>query len=147
MGGVGVPPAENLNRYFKYSPNHQKFCRPFFSTTYELPIFYPLCFNIHARNGGCTPLAPFRMLQPHGFANHGSRFTGRLTTHRSPASPIAARPPWCHNGHRRKISSPSGETTPLSPVSKHSERTSGSARQRSPLQVVPGSTVLSKWAF
>jgi hypothetical protein len=77
MGGVGALPdrtAENLNRCFKYSQNHQIFCRPFFSTTYELPIFYPLCFDIHACNGGGTPLAPFRMLQPHGSptTGHGS---------------------------------------------------------------------------
>src|SRR6266436_748269 len=27
-----------------------------FSCTYKLPIFYPLCFDIHASDGGCTPL-------------------------------------------------------------------------------------------
>src|SRR5712664_275884 len=26
-----------------------------FSYSYVLPIFYPLCFDIHACNGGCTP--------------------------------------------------------------------------------------------
>src|SRR5882724_11513828 len=30
--------------------------RSFFSFTYELPIFYPLCFDIHASDGRCTPL-------------------------------------------------------------------------------------------
>src|SRR5438093_437777 len=35
----------------------------FFSGTYELPIFYLLCFDIHVSDGGCTP-------QP----NHSSRF-------------------------------------------------------------------------
>src|SRR6266403_47868 len=29
-----------------------------FSCTYKLPIFYPLCFDIHASDGGCTPLQP-----------------------------------------------------------------------------------------
>jgi hypothetical protein len=61
--------------------------------------------------------------------------------------PIAAQPSWCHNCHRRNISSPSGETTPLPSVSKDSERTSGTGRRRSPLQVVPGSIVLSKRVF
>ena len=28
---------------------------PFFSCTYVEPIFQPLCFQIHACNGGCTP--------------------------------------------------------------------------------------------
>src|SRR5712692_5793541 len=27
--------------------------RSFFSCTYKLPIFYPLCFDIHASDGGC----------------------------------------------------------------------------------------------
>lgn len=38
----------------------------------------------------------------------------------------------------------SGETTPLPPVSKDSERTSGTVRWRSRLQVVPGSSVLTQ---
>jgi len=59
-----------------------------------------------------------------------------------PIRPIAAQTLWCHNSQRRKISLPSGETTPLSPVSKTSERTSGTARSWSPTQVVPGSSVL-----
>src|SRR5260370_28975855 len=29
---------------------------PFFSCTYVQPILQPLCFQIHACNGGCTPL-------------------------------------------------------------------------------------------
>ena len=38
--------------------------RSFFSYTYELPIFYPLCFDIHASDGGgvggpaALPLSP-----------------------------------------------------------------------------------------
>ncbi len=69
MGGVGVPPSENLNRYFKYSPNDQIFCRPFFSTTYEMPVFYPLCFDIHPSNAGYPPP---RVLWP------DARTSGRL---------------------------------------------------------------------
>ena len=46
-------------------------------------------------------------------------------TGRSPIRPIAAKRLWCHNPQRYEISSRSGETTPLLPVSKNSERTSG----------------------
>src|SRR6266851_3379294 len=49
----------------------------------------------------------------------------------SPVRPIAANRPWCHNWQRRENSSPSGETTPLPPVSKNRERTSGTVRRRS----------------
>jgi hypothetical protein len=34
---------------------HQIPRAPVFSFTYELPIFYPLCFDIHACNGGVYP--------------------------------------------------------------------------------------------
>jgi hypothetical protein len=61
--------------------------------------------------------------------------------------PIAAYAPWCHNWQRRAKSSRSGETTPLSPVSKNSERTSGTARSWSPTQVVPRYNVLTLRAF
>jgi hypothetical protein len=37
-------------------PVHQIFSAPLFSYDYKLPIFYPLCFDIHPCNGGCTPL-------------------------------------------------------------------------------------------
>src|SRR6266481_3572818 len=49
----------------------------------------------------------------------------------SPVRPIAANRPWCHNWQRRENSSPSGETTPLPPVSKNRARTSGTVRRRS----------------
>ncbi len=49
----------------------------------------------------------------------------------SPVRPIAANRPWCHNWQRRENSSPSGETTPLPPVSKNRERTSGTVRRLS----------------
>ena len=39
---------------------HQSLSRPFFSCSYKLPIFYPLSFDIHASDGGCTPLPTFR---------------------------------------------------------------------------------------
>jgi hypothetical protein len=58
MGGGGVSPSENLNYHFNYSPLHhaapihQNNPRPFVSTTYKLPLFYPLCFDIHPCNGG-----------------------------------------------------------------------------------------------
>jgi hypothetical protein len=65
------------------------------------------------------------------------------TCQSSPIRPIAADAPWCNNGQRRENSSPTGETTPLLPVSNDSERTSGTDhRSWSPLQVVPGSSVL-----
>ncbi len=83
---------------------------------------------------------------------HRSRDTShqsRITSH--PIGPIAAESLWCNNLQRREISSRSGETTPLPPVSNTRERTSGTVRQcsrsetpiRSGLQVVPGSSVLT----
>jgi hypothetical protein len=40
--------------------SHQNISRPFFSSTYKLPIFYPLCFDIHPCNGGYGPLPTFQ---------------------------------------------------------------------------------------
>jgi hypothetical protein len=37
---------------------HQIFSPPLFSYAYELPIFYPLCFDIHPCNGGVYPPPP-----------------------------------------------------------------------------------------
>ena len=34
---------------------HQIPSAPVFSSTYKLPIFYPLCFDIHPCNGGGVP--------------------------------------------------------------------------------------------
>jgi hypothetical protein len=48
-----------------------------------------------------------------------------VTNHQSPCRPIAPNLPWCNNWHRCENSSPTGETTPLPPVSKDSKRTSG----------------------
>jgi len=50
---------------------------------------------------------------------------------RTLAGPIAAKRPWCNNERRPRISSTSGETTPLPPVSKDTERTSGTVLRRS----------------
>src|SRR5258708_105032 len=65
-----------------------------------------------------------------------STFNCRLPTSyapptHSPIRPIAAERPWCHNWHWHAKSSRSGETTPLAPVSKTRERTSGTVRRRS----------------
>ena len=68
--------------------------------------------------------------------------TFNLQTFKRSERPIAAYAPWCHNWQWRTKSSPSGETTPLPPVSNDSERTSGTARSWSPTQVVPRSSVL-----
>jgi hypothetical protein len=52
------PPASALSR--SLVTNHQVPVAFVFSTTYELPIFYLLSFDIHASDGGCTPLPTFR---------------------------------------------------------------------------------------
>ena len=83
---------------------------------------------------------------PHSLAKNRGGGTSQHfnipTFRRSPIRPIAADRPWCNNERRRENSSRSGETTPLLPVSKNRERTSGAVRCWSPLQVVPGSSVL-----
>jgi hypothetical protein len=91
--------------------------------------------------GGCTPL----------FLPFPTFGRSKLQTFRRvSASPIAGRSPWCNNWQRHEIHHRQGETYCPQPVSKHSERTSGTVRLRSrsktPIrsgsQVVPGSTVL-----
>jgi len=79
---------------------------------------------------------------------------GRFNLRPVSARPIAAQSLWCNNSQRHEISSASGETSPLPPVSKDSERTSGTVRRRSRFipawpgsQVVPGSSVLTQKAF
>ena len=102
---------------------------PFPSITYKRPICNPFVFNsIQTAPGGVPPfLIPSIYYPP-------------PTTH-SPSSPIAGKRPWCNNEPRREKSSRSGETTPLSPVSKDSERTSGpaSATRRPRLEFDPDS--------
>src|SRR5260370_16533107 len=39
-----------------------------FSYSYVLPIFYPLYFDIHACNGGCTPLRGVSTAYPHSLS-------------------------------------------------------------------------------
>jgi hypothetical protein len=43
--------------FFKHSraTHHKGFFPLLFSVSYELPILQPLCFEIHACNGGCIP--------------------------------------------------------------------------------------------
>jgi hypothetical protein len=79
---------------------------------------------------------------------------GRFNLRPVSARPIAAQSLWCNNSQRHEISSASRETSPLPPVSKDSERTSGTVRRRSRFipawpgsQVVPGSSVLTQKAF
>ena len=52
--------------------------------------------------------------------------------------PIAAKRLWCNNSQRHGVRRWRRETYRLQPVSKRIERTSGTARSWSPLQVVPG---------
>jgi hypothetical protein len=56
--GWGPSRLKLLNHRLNFSPNHQKLSRSFVSTTYKLPIFYPLSFHIHPCNGGYGPLLP-----------------------------------------------------------------------------------------
>jgi hypothetical protein len=49
-----------------------------------------------------------------------------------PTSPIAVRNYWCHNPQRHQISSPSGETSPLPPVSKDTRAESGNCSTTAP---------------
>jgi hypothetical protein len=42
-----------------FTPFHQIPAAPVFSSTYKLPIFYPLCFDIHPCNGGVPPSSTF----------------------------------------------------------------------------------------
>src|SRR5260370_24111484 len=63
--------------------------------------------------------------------------TFNLQTFKRSERPIAAKRLWCNSPQKHQISSRSRETTPLPPVSKRRERTSGTARSWSPLQVLP----------
>jgi hypothetical protein len=83
---------------------------------------FPLIF---IRNtGGCTPLG-----LPIAFSQRCNVQPSNVPTF---PRPIAAKRLWCHNPQWHKFSSRSGETTPLSPVSKTSERTSGTSQFCSP---------------
>ena len=60
------------------------------------------------------------------------RRSGVRTFKRS-ASPIAAKRPWCHNWQMCTKSSPSGETTPLPPVSKNTRADIGNRSTTFPI--------------
>jgi hypothetical protein len=58
--------------------NHQSPVTIVFSTTYELPILQPLCFDIHASDGGCTPppnLSTFKCFNLQTFNDLSSFFS------------------------------------------------------------------------
>jgi hypothetical protein len=62
----GVHPIQFLKYYFNYCRPihfHQIPRPPFFSFTYKLPIFYPLCFDIHPCNGGVGWGSPVKSLK------------------------------------------------------------------------------------
>src|SRR5882672_5171172 len=48
-------PTCNSHSETQGPPPHHDHLRSFFSFIYKLPILYPLCFDIHASDGGCTP--------------------------------------------------------------------------------------------
>ncbi len=59
-------------------PLHNDRPRPFFSFTYELPIFYLLCFDIHASDGVyggcvCPRFAKSLTHRPHGVRKYRTR--------------------------------------------------------------------------
>src|SRR6267143_6493537 len=88
--------------------------------------------------GGVLPTFKCAFCIPNGVA-------GRSTFKPSndPPVPLQRKALGATIGKGARNSSRSGETTPLPPVSKDSERTSGTARSLSPSQVVPGSSVLT----
>jgi len=88
--------------------------------------------------GGVLPTFKCAFCIPNGVA-------GRSTFKPSndPPVPLQRKALGATIGKGARNSSRSGETTPLPPVSKDSERTSGTARSWSPSQVVPGSSVLT----
>ena len=71
-------------------PWHQTSDTPLFSVTYKLPIFYPLCFQIHPCNGGCTPLPVFHGANARAGRKHpGSE--GRTTMNFQTCQRVGAR--------------------------------------------------------
>jgi hypothetical protein len=101
IAAEGVPPLLPVwNSYPSLGHSHPP---SFFSCTYRNPILQPLSFHIHPAMGygGCSNVQTFN-----------------LQTIKRSSRPIAAQSLWCKNSQRREISSRSGETTPLPPVSK-----------------------------
>src|SRR6266849_4119706 len=77
----------------------------------------------------------------------GTSFKPKVLPRSSPCSPsqsIAGDSLWCHNQRWHEASHQTRETYLPGSVSKNYERTSGTARSWSPLQVVPGSSVLMR---
>ncbi len=101
----------------------------------KLPGVYP---EFPFWKGGVLPTFKCAFCIPNGVA-------GRSTFKPSndPPVPLQRKALGATIGKGARNSSRSGETTPLPPVSKDSERTSGTARSWSPSQVVPGSSVLT----
>jgi hypothetical protein len=72
-----------------FTPFHQIPAAPVFSFTYKLPIFYPLCFDIHPCNGGWYPPRPTLELRTSGPTSHKSPITSHqspITSHQSPTT-------------------------------------------------------------
>jgi hypothetical protein len=59
-GAASTARSEHLGEgcTLSFTPFHQIPAAPVFSYTYKLPIFYPLCFDIHPCNGGGVPPRP-----------------------------------------------------------------------------------------
>ena len=98
-------------------PVHLYFLSPSCSRTYGSPF--------------CNPF-PFIFIQEWGVGGGVFRRSRRsdvrdVQTFRRSFRPIAAQTLWCNNSQRRQISLPSGETTPLSPVSKTTRADNGTA--------------------
>src|SRR5882724_1828400 len=54
----------NYSQSGTHPSHHHRHPRSFFSCTYELPILYTFCFDIHAYNGGCTPFLAVSIVRP-----------------------------------------------------------------------------------
>ena len=117
----------------------------------QFPVVDPLWIQALTK---CSSRNPFPLLTIHF---HGGVYplpprrsdVGRSNVPTFP-SPIAVGGHWCHNPQRHQISSPSGETSPLPPVSKDTRAEIGNRSTPLPVtipdsigvQVVPRSSVL-----
>ena len=81
------------------------------------------CFPFHGPRSPFLPRFPISLLRYLLTSSSFLTSSARL----SPFRPIAAGAAWCHNDQRHEILPRLGETSAPSPVSKDSERTSGSA--------------------
>src|SRR5882757_4948106 len=106
---LGVPTREPLS--------FQTFTDSLTGPAKRISFFQSLAHSFRCDGGVCPGVSPqpssastcqrqtYPQSLPHYFVN-------------LPIRPIAAKRPWCHNWQSRANSSGSGETTPLSPVSK-----------------------------